>query len=935
MGLRAPDRLIVNGPYDEPAQHWEYDPSSRTWSLPDGRRPAGYVEATPGSHDPNDPGVFRPLVLANRIRERVGAWRQDGYPGVTGVTRRLLEYWRDGNERPDRRLFFCQLEAIETLIWLAEAPEKDRTGIVVPGDGGPFARLCAKMATGTGKTTVMAMLIVWQVLNKVTYPRDRRFSRDVLVVAPGLTVARRLSVLVPGSEDNCYDEFQLVPPGLDDRLRQGGTCRVRVVNWQQMIWPTDAQLRRRKGVDKRGAVSDERFARDVLADLAGAHRLLVLNDEAHHAWRLPGAAKVSGLSREDIEQATRWIAGLDRMHRVRGILGCYDFSATPFVPGGGRNREDSLFDWIVSDFGLEDAIESGLVKTPRVVVRDDALPDAHTYRPRMFHIYADPEVHDDLNRPASPAAPLPTLVTNAYALLASDWAAAKERWQNHPVPPVMISVANRTETAARIRHAVAHRELGVPALWNDAATLHIDSKVLSAAEAVADVGVGGDEETVDADEVGSRSMTKVQRAEWLRQQVSTVGKPGKPGAPIQHVISVGMLTEGWDARTVTHIMGLRAFTSQLLCEQVIGRGLRRISYDVDAETGLLVPEYVNVFGVPFRFLPHEGSDVTPAPPLATTVVEPDARKLGFEIRFPNVVRVDRTVRHNLALDPTRMHRLELDASKAVLRADLAPALEGEPHVVGWAEVELRTLVESTRLQTVMFEAARRIYEQMRPSWSGTPGALMAQVVALVEDFTRSPLLAFQPKEWGEDNLRRRALLMLEMNRVVNHVWAAIEQQNTEQWQAVFDERKPVRSTADMRPWHTTRPCEAARRSHVNMCVFDSTWEATEAYALDHSDAVAAWVKNDHLGFEVAYVHRGTVRKYRPDFLVRLATGTMLVLEVKGVDSQEAQAKRGALDDWVKAANAHGGFGRWTAAVSRHPRDVSDILERSEGGSDHV
>jgi type III restriction enzyme len=135
------------------------------------------VVATPGSKSFDDPGVFHELPLVNLIRPWVKAWRESGYPGVTGITRRLLDFWNDPEERGDHRLFFCQLEAIETLIWLCEAPAPDRQGIDVPGDGGEFTRLCAKMATGSGKTVVMAMLIAWQVLNKVTYQTDRRFPR--------------------------------------------------------------------------------------------------------------------------------------------------------------------------------------------------------------------------------------------------------------------------------------------------------------------------------------------------------------------------------------------------------------------------------------------------------------------------------------------------------------------------------------------------------------------------------------------------------------------------------------------------------------------------------------------------------------------------------------------------------------------------------------
>ncbi len=474
--------------------------------------------------------------------------------------------------------------------------------------------------------------------------------------------------------------------------------------------------------------------------------------------------------------------------------------------------------------------------------------------------------------------------------------------------------------------------MGVPELCVPESTLHIDSKVLNEAEAAAAEAMQATDVMPDDDASagsdGNPKRTRAERAEWLRRQVNTVGQPGRPGAHIQHVISVGMLSEGWDARTVTHIMGLRAFTSQLLCEQVVGRGLRRTSYDVDPSTGLLTPEYVNVFGVPFRFLPHEGDGTPPPPVRPTTRVEPDAGKRGFEIRFPNVVRIERALRHTLTLDIDRLTPLELDAAKTVLRVELAPSLEGKPHALGWTDVDLQTLVQSTRLQTLMFEAARRVYTQMRPDWTGATGLLVAQVVALVERFVRSPALIFQPADWGEDGLKRRALLMLDMNRVVNHVWAAIVQQNAEHWDLIFDEVRPVRSTADMRPWYTSRPCEVAQRSHINFCVYDSAWESSEAYELDHNPNVAAWVKNDHLGFEIAYMFQGVTRKYRPDFLVRLTTGGALVLETKGQDSPEARAKHDALNEWVTAVNAHGGFGHWAAHVSRHPRDVAGILARA-------
>src|SRR5208337_2101020 len=611
------DQLIITSPYDEPSEHWKYDRETRRFTRESGRRPAGYVRASDASKSFDDPGEFVELPLVNKIRPRVDAWRSADYPGASGITKRLLKHWRDTEQREGKRFFFCQLEAIETLMWLAEAPESDRVGIKVPGDGGEFKRLCSKMATGSGKTILMAMLIAWQVINKVTYPQDKRFSKSIFVVAPGLTVKSRLQVLEPSNEKNYYAEFGLIPVGFGDKLRQG---KVKIINWHKLDWESKERLAKRKTVDKRGALSDEAYCREVLADMANAQNIVVINDEAHHAWRISPKSTIKGLAKEDIEQATKWIGGLDRIHRTRGILTCFDLTATPFAPTGKRSGDETLFDWIVSDFGLNDAIESGLVKTPRVVVRDDGRLDKN-YKSRFYHIYMDPDVKDDINQKAQPHAPLPDLVTTAYAILGTDWNETRKRWieEKFPTPPVLITVANRTETAARINYALTHNKIRINELSDPDHILHIDSKVLGEAEAQEEApeieAIETPEESSEEEaEAPAKKLTRQERAEQLRKTVDTVGQVGQPGEKINAVISVGMLSEGWDAKTVTHIMGLRAFTSQLLCEQVVGRGLRRTSYDVDPKDGLFTPEYVNIFGVPFTFLPHEGGEDGPPPP---------------------------------------------------------------------------------------------------------------------------------------------------------------------------------------------------------------------------------------------------------------------------------------------------------------------------------
>lgn len=921
--------LIINSPFEEPTSHWHYTRETRSFSREVGRRPAGYVTATPGARSFDDPGIFRELPLVNQIRPRIKAWAEGGYQGASGITQKLLEHWKDPEQRDGRRFFFCQIEAIETLIWLAEAPAADKVGIEIPSDGGDFSRLCTKMATGSGKTIVMAMLIAWHILNKATYPQDRRFSKYVFVVAPGLTVRNRLEVLKPDSPGNYYELFNIIPPGLHEKLRQG---RVLVRNWHTMM-PLDPDAGPK--VVKKGPESDEAFTRRVLDNYAEYQNWLVINDEAHHAWRVPPKATTKDFSQDELEEATQWIGGLDRIHKTRTILACHDLSATPFAPTGKRSTEETLFGWVVSDFGLNDAIESGLVKTPRVVIRDDGRLTAD-YKSRLYHIYADPEVKDDINRRAEEHEPLPDLVQQGYYLLGKDWLETAQRWKDEgaPTPPVMITVANRTETAARIKYTFDHGKIRIDELCAPERTLHIDSKVLDKAEAREEapevMAFVDDESDVDEAETDApkKKLSKKDQAELLRRMVDTVGKVGAEGENIQNVISVGMLSEGWDAKTVTHIMGLRAFTSQLLCEQVVGRGLRRTSYDIRPGSTLLEPEYVNIFGVPFTFIPHEGGEGTPPPPPSPkTEVQPLSERIAFEIEWPNVVRIDYDFLPKLTLDITSVPVLQLDASATPTVADLAPIVEGKPDIKRISTIDLEELGKRFRMQRIVFEAARDVYDQVQPTWKGNREVLLAQVIRLVEKFLASDRISITPPLFNQDGVRRRIMLTVNMNKVVQHIFERIRFENVQTRNLVFDRERPTRRTGDMRTWYTGKPCEITQRSHINFCVYDSTWEATESYELERAKEIDAWVKNDHLGFEILYIWQGIVKKYRPDFLIRLKNGVHLVLEVKGQDTQENQSKRQFLDEWVKAVNSHGGFGVWAWDVVRQPKEVVAILRK--------
>ena len=937
-GKQQIDHLILNSPYACPKQYWEQDRQTQTFRIVNGRRPAGYVIADTRTRDPS--GRFVELKEVNQIRKRVDSWRNDAYPGVTSITRKLLEHWHDREEEVrEYPFYFCQLEAVESLIWWVEAPDSYKQGIALGNDGSPWERLCNKMATGTGKTTVMAMLIAWQVLNKVTYPKDKRFSKAIFIVTPGLTVKERLQVLYPSGENNYYELFNIVPgSALRQKLNQ---AELLIENWHNLMPLKEPE----RSVVKKGKESDEAFTQRVLGKLADYKDIIVINDEAHHAYRIPAELKkkrIEGMSKEEQEEATRWIEGLDRLHKTRRILRCFDLSATPFAPTGKKTDEEFLFPWIISDFGLNDAIEAGLVKTPRVVIRDDALPDARTYKPKLYHLYMDETVKDDIgqNR-ADPTVPLPQLVKDAYLLLGSDWLHTRDAWwknENNTIPPVMLTVCNITATAARIEHAFNSGDILLEELRVPEKTLRVDSTILGKAE-IGEAAASKKEykeyenklrAIVEAAAISEKEKERcrtMKKEELLREIVDTVGKRDKAGMEIQNVISVAMLSEGWDAKNVTHIMGLRAFTSQLLCEQVIGRGLRRTSYDLDEE-GKFKPEYVNVFGVPFSFLPHEGGEGEgPGETFKTAIEVLLERKRDYEIRWPNIIRVDTVVKPILNVDWEKVEELRIEPSETPMSADLSPIVNGQADVTIYTTIELEKIAEKFRLQHVIFRAALKIAQQLdNKEFRGDRKYLAFQIIKHVETFLKSDKLVI-PSLFHQDELRKRVLLALNIDRIVDHVARYLSQENLEKLEPVFAPDFPIASTGDMRTWYTSKPNAPTAKSHISHVVYDSTWEAAEAYVLEKSDLVLAYAKNDHLGFEILYRHGGITRKFRPDFIIRLQNGNNLILEIKGKDSPQNKAKREALDQWIKAVNGKGGFGKWCWDVSFNPSDINDILAK--------
>ncbi|MEM3432547.1 MAG: DEAD/DEAH box helicase family protein [Candidatus Methanomethyliaceae archaeon] len=919
------DNPIINSPFEEPTRYWAYEEGQPI--LKEGRRPAGYFlrartrEAQLAMFEEE----FVPLDLVNTIRERVRAWRERGYPGVTPITRQLLTHWN--NPEREYKLFFCQREAAETLIWLVEASPAEKQGIDIPRDNG-LTRYACKMATGSGKTVVMGMVIAWQVLNKLANPQDRRFSDAVLIVCPNLTIRERLQVLLPWHKRNYYETFDLVPRGMMERLQQG---KFEITNWH-LFQPKDDS--RSRSVMQRGVESDTAFCRRVLRELGIKQNILVINDEAHHAYRpapLPDELRKE-LSSEEVaerEEATVWVSGLDRIQTVRGINFCVDFSATPFYIKSSGYPEGEPFPWVVSDFGLVDAIEAGIVKIPRVPVDDNT----GALIPRYFRLWE----HINQQLPASErqtvrrrAKPESVLreAEGALAMLASEWKRTFEEFKraNSPVPPVMIVVCDNTDLAKVVHRHIAGGKV-LTELENRAGeevTFRIDTKLLSEAEG----GVEGE--------------TKREIAERLRKTVDTIGKTEwegegePPGKNIRCVISVGMLNEGWDAQNVTQILGLRAFTSQLLCEQVVGRGLRRTHYDVNPETGLFEPEYVDVYGVPFEVIPVKKKPVgrTEVHGVSTLVRALPERK-HLEITFPRVEGYVFDVRQRIKIDLDKLPYLVIDPREEPTEVVARPAAGyriGRPDRLGPGPEVLHDrnpFHREKRLQATVYEIAAELTGRLkskRDDWCARH-ILFPQVLKIVWEYLQERVVIAM-----DDTPLEEIALLKYKHRIIERLTEAIEP-DTEAGEPpvlpVIDHLRPLGSTSEVL-FRTVRQAVGTTKSHISHVVLDApVWEHSVAYQLEQMPEVIAYARNDHLDFTIPYEWQGVRHEYRPDYLVRLCARDSsiitVILEIKGFESEHDRQKEVAARRWVRAVNNHGEFGRWEFLVCKRPSELRRLL----------
>jgi type III restriction enzyme len=387
-----------------------------------------------------------------------------------------------------------------------------------------------------------------------------------------------------------------------------------------------------------------------------------------------------------------------------------------------------------------------------------------------------------------------------------------------------------------------------------------------------------------------------------------------------------MLSEGWDARTVTHILGLRAFTSQLLCEQVVGRGLRRITYDINEDTGLYDPEYVIIFGVPFTFLPVEQQEGVPRQEKPKTKIEPILERKNLEIKWPHILRVSYKLNYFLDLDWDNLEILTLSPEDTPTIVEVAPVIDGKPKIDQISEIDLNRLADENRLQTLKIKAAVRLHESFGKNWKGDVGSHLGQLMKILDKFIESDRLDVKIPLFANAEKLGKIVIALNLQKIINHIGNFIRSSTKESPTIVLDTVRPVRSTSTAMTWYTSKPTQPIFKSQISHIVLDSRWEGVcFEFERDRIPGLISWAKNDHLGFEIFYLWQGQLHTYYPDFIIKFENDRYLILEVKGQITDQDKAKWQAAKEWVAGVNASGKFGQWEFKVLDDPKNVFEAV----------
>jgi type III restriction enzyme len=1001
------DNPILNSPYSEPQLHYAtvatgpekgaldytnivkgrriFDPES------EGALPTRQTNPQGQIFEVNDFAAEYRSHIINLCRKEVGLWRTANYPNTTRITKELLTFWFNNPERlVTKKLFFAQQEAVETAIWINEVAEKSNAGQHIlnllrngqhtvsedPADQLP--RIAFKMATGSGKTVVMACLICYHYFNRQEYRNDTRFADYFLIVAPGVTIKSRLGVLFvdtknknPKDIEDYYRVRGLIPANMEHRL-ENLNARLVITNYHTFE-PKILQGNKRSPfdgkVDLEGKKIDtgnkEDFAQIVkrtLGKFKSGSRVLILNDEAHHCYLPKSKSKTTDNEEADENaRAAVWFSGLREIAKKFKLQAVYDLSATPYYLTGSGYTPYSLFPWVVSDFGLIEAIESGLVKIPFLPESDNTQELTMPVLRNLYDHVKDELPKKGLTKRKAEAKAEGKIFQEELPRIPSLVKGALDQFYNHYVeyyngirkykeekanifsaPPVFIVVCNNVSVSKEVYKYIAGFEYnnddgttttvqGAKDLFSNydpatnkplkrPPTLLIDSDALENGEQINE-----DFKKIFTSEIeefkkdyarmhGQGSIEKISDAEILREVVNTVGQQGKLGSHIRCVVSVSMLTEGWDANTVTHIMGLRAFGSQLLCEQVAGRALRRMNYflqgyDKDGnptndKRKIVIekfpPEYAHIIGVPFKMFKGGKTEPPPPPVDLTHIAAIPERQAAMEIEFPNVVgyRVE-NLDGDIKYDFSNIENYEIDGSKfpteTIMTSPISPNEE---------KLEVKGVLEK-RDQELIFLITKELIKYHFSDEEGNPRfQKFNKLKSIVEEWYNEKVLLLNIT----DQRFKRLLYFEEPKKIVDHIARGINPQlnTTEHIRPVFNYYNKFSSTKYVNG-NTVKDVYKTDKSHVNYVVMDSDWEGICAKTLEEISTVESYVKNQFLGFAIPYTKDGKDRQYFTDFIARVKSkdGTIknLMIEISGMSKDKAEKKWFVENRWIPAVNA--------------------------------
>ena len=972
---------ILNSPYNEPNRHFKADDKGLTDEIVDGRRPSSSYIPVPRAKTKQKQldlnladGAFgvelqKENDFINKIRAKIREWREMGYSGVTKTSRDLLSYWRD--ETRENKLFFCQIEALETLIYINEVAEKSGDNWMINElkksntDANPgLYRLACKMATGSGKTVVMAMIIAYHTLNKIRYPQDTRFTDAFVVIVPGITIRDRLNVLLPNDPKNYYLERDIVSHQDFDQLQQ---ATVFITNFHQLEQRQNRGFQIGSVMKATGLIKEEALKETPSAmvnrafkSILGKPRVLVINDEAHHCYReKPSEEKLTGEDRKEADENNKaarvWISGIEALAKKINVNAVVDLSATPYFLRGSGYQEGTMFPWVIHDFSLLDALESGVVKIPRLPVESDTVSkdDEPEFRNLWLHV-RDALPKKGLKTGGKDYLSSNTLPTKLQEALESLYGNYEKKYyepfvqhkktNQDVMPPVMIVVCNNTAVSELVYRWIAgyERETASGQLkvekgnleifrnedgvhfYDRPNTLIIDSAQIESGEKISD-----EFKKIFAKEIEDFHKDYRKRfsgrddptdEQLLREVMNTVGKPGKLGENIKCVVSVSMLTEGWDVNTVTHVLGIRAFSTQLLCEQVVGRALRRVDYSVtiDPEDGIekFAPEYAEVYGVPFSFLKAEGN-TPPQPPKVIHRVHALPDREQYEITYP---RVDG---YRYELNEMKLAAKFSEESKTIIENE--PTQVTSSGVIGEEVMENMEKIKERRDGEVIIRLTRSLLKLYYTDADGNEKYwLTPQLRKIAEEYVKKYVVLKDRMVIGYllvGDYFSGALTKIQQAIIVEN----IEDQKDKRLLPILAPYDTLGSTRYV-DFLTTKPVCDTIKSHINYVVADTEeWEQGVAKKLEQMTEVLAYVKNQNLGFTIPYEHQGISHRYVPDFIAVLEmpdkSKLNLLIEVTGKKDDKKKMKvRTAHDLWVPAINNIGKFGKWAVL------EVQDIHE---------